>query len=166
MGSSLKVKRFGVLAVVAAALLLAGCHFAGGGTVRSATGSGTAQFSFNLDCPPGTNTASGALTYIDAKAGVFIHGTGTFAESLQGEPCGTNGDLQFFGEPATFTGTYTTFKGATKTGTFTLSVTPGKSGSINGPGASLCLTLTGGLHYANCSPVLAGQIEPIGGSNA
>jgi hypothetical protein len=165
MRSSLKMKRFGVLAVVAAALLLAGCHFAGGGTVRSATGSGKAQFSFNLDCAPNTFTATGALTYVDVKAGVFIHGTGTFAAGPAELPCATNALDEEYAGYATFEGTYTTFKGTTKTGTFTLTVTPGKSGPLS-PGGTLCLTLDGGLTYHNCSPVLAGQIEPIGGPNA
>lgn len=152
-------KRRGVgLGVLAAALVVvAGCHYVGGGTMKSATGTGEAAFSFNLNCPTNGTAATGVLTYIDPAAGVYIHGTA----SPSGTSCGPND----FGV-GTFTGTYTTFKGPHETGTFSLCVTPGRSAPSSVSGATFSITLSGGLDYSNSGPVIAGQIQPIGGSGA
>src|SRR5580658_8854583 len=117
--------KVGAALAAVAVLGLAGCHYAGGGTVTSATGSGEATFAFNLDCPTGSTVQSGVLTYIDPAAGVYIHAapSGPPEGPLGPTTCGSNGEG--YGD---FHGTYYTLNGNHATGEFSLGVTPDNSG--------------------------------------
>ncbi|MGI8678784.1 MAG: hypothetical protein ACR2LX_08890 [Jatrophihabitans sp.] len=148
------------------AFVLAGCHIVGGGTLPSASGSGKAQFSFDLSCKPGTTAAKGTLTYLDTPAGVRIRGTVTGIETPENAPCGPNSFIGDGDLTGTFTGTYTTLD-RSGSGSFSLSVSPGNS--VRSPGAAnVSLHLTGGPYdgYSNSGDVIDGQIVPVGGPNA
>jgi hypothetical protein len=157
-------RRIGFLgAVAAAALALAGCHYAGSGTVVSQTGYGKAAFSFDLSCTPGTTVQKGTLTFTDSPAGVLFRGTvnGTPAPGT----CTNNTWTVPSTFPQDFVGTYTPLKGGTS-GTFDLDVSPGSAPANNH--AHFNLTLTGGQYdgYHIDGPVTAGSIVAVGGPNA
>lgn len=138
---------------------LSACHYVGNGQVPTATGAG--QFTFDINCPPGQNVATGNLTYVDRNAGVQIRGVpGT--QYYFGAPCFSNGDGL---STATFTGSYQSATRSGGTGTFELTVTPPSDGT--GRGGTFELTLTGGPNdgYHVRGPV-TGHIKAIGGENA
>lgn len=147
------------VAAVGAVLVLAGCQYAGGGTVRSATGSGKAVFGFNMECPAGSNTQSGKLAYTDLGAGVAIKATGSGPAAEGGCQSNSQG-------AGAFSGTYRATNGPDGTGRFLLIVNPARSGHAKG--AAFSLQLTGGPFdgYSNSGPVLQGSIQPVGGPNA
>lgn len=155
--------RYRVTAVDAAAvgvLALAGCHYRGVGEVRSATGSGTAEFVFNLSRPTGGNTQHGTLNYVDRPAGVVFVARVSGPPNPSGPPgyqtCEPNDILA-----GQFTGTYISPTGAG--GTFNLDVNP----SLSKTGATFSLQLHGGPYdgYTNSGPVVLGSIKTVGGPN-
>lgn len=148
-----------VLATGGLALALTACHYAGSGTVASASGHGVASFSFDLNCPTGGKTQTGALVYVDNSAHVMLRATVTGTPNSS--TCWSNSANE--GE---FEGTYVPLTGGAG-GTFYVDVTPGNS--VLNPGkATFYLDLTGGVYdgYTNSGPVLTGTITPVGGPGA
>jgi hypothetical protein len=154
------LRRVGVVGVLAVLVfVLTACHYIGSGTMTSATGTGKAVFSFDLSCTPGTNVQKGTLTYVDNPAHVQLRGT--VDTTTNSSTCATNSD---WGE-GDFYGTYTALTGG-PTGTFSLYVKPGNSGSATK--ATFELHLYGGSFagYHNSGTVAAGTITTVGGPNA
>jgi hypothetical protein len=162
-------RRLGIgLMAATAVLLLVGCHWKGGGTLRSATGRGQATFAFDLSCPPGTKVQSGTIVYLDPPAGVKLEGRATGAPS-SGDICGKNSDGFIFGPEGDFNGTYMTLDGTNRHGTFGVTVYPGTNTPANpSGGAYLSINLRTGPYagYHNSGTVIAGTIQPVGGPNA
>lgn len=145
---------------LAAAVGLAGCQYTGTGKLTSETGTGVAEFTFDLKCPTGSGVQSGTLDYQDRAAGVAL--VATASGSLDGDGiCAPNSDG--YGE---FSGTYVTPDGSRAGGQFVLAVTPSPSGAV--AGGTFDLSLQGGAlgGYNNSGTVLAGSIKAVGGPSA
>lgn len=145
------------LLVAAVALVaLSACHYVGNGTMPTA--SGTAQFTFDINCPPGQRQATGSLTYTDSGTGMRIRGI----PGMQPYTCATNGDGL---SSADFYGTYESATRTGGTGSFRVNVTPPSDGT--GRGGTFDIVLMGGPYdgYHNSGPV-TGHIYATGGSNA
>lgn len=151
--------------VLGAGLLLVAltaCHYAGNGFITSKTGTGQAQFTFDLNCKPGQSTATGTLTYVDSPAGVSIRGVPNAAGTF-GAGCDTNAGSGT--SPAEFSGTYQRTDRAGGVGNFTVDVTPTQSNQVNG--GYFELDLTSGPHagYHN-EGFVTGHVRQVGGDNA
>lgn len=150
-----------IVATSVLAIVLTACHYAGGGTVTSATGTGQASFSFDLNCPAGGTTQTGTLVYTDFPAHVAIRATVT--GTTHNGTCWSNSASEGSGD---FNGTYVSqFVGGH--GSFSLHVVAGVP-SLNSGDATFQLSLYGGPYdgYYNSGPVLSGAIVPLGGPNA
>lgn len=120
-------KMVAVLAALAMVVVLASCRFVGGGTLPSSTGHGNATVSGSFNCPNSSNgPGTGALNYIDQRAGVSLTGTVT----------GCRGS-------STIKGTYTP-RGGGASGTFTVFVIPGRTGTSEP--AYFSIVLSGGRY--------------------
>lgn len=147
---------------LAAAVGLAGCQYTGTGKLTSETGTGVAEFTFDLKCPTGSGVQSGTLDYQDRAAGVALVATASGSPPGYGYGiCAPNS----YGL-GVFSGTYVTPDGSRAGGQFVLAVTPSPSGAV--AGGTFYLSLQGGAlgGYHNSGTVLAGSIKAVGGASA
>lgn len=153
MSTKQKLSRVATAAV--ALLVLVGCNgsFIGKGHISSSPGHSRAPLTFKIQCPTGSNSVSGVLSYADAAAGVQLEGRATSIGTDADGPIACDGSQK----EGHYTGSYTSTYGPS--GTFVMDLLMKAPGCKKG---RVSLKVISGVHngYTNTG-CFQGLLRPL-----